>query len=109
MRILLFRECDWRGRRLLFDSSAIELVTTTTTTSTTTNTTATSPTTPLPSQKQQQQQKQQHDSHQTQNNCALNVTQSTRPSPLKLDKNNIEYYEGKPYKVRRLNYYTEIF
>lgn len=24
VRVLLFRECDWRGRRLLFDSSAIE-------------------------------------------------------------------------------------
>lgn len=26
VRVLLFRECDWTGRRLLFDSSAIEKV-----------------------------------------------------------------------------------
>jgi hypothetical protein len=26
---MLFRECDWRGRRLLFDSSALELLTST--------------------------------------------------------------------------------
>ncbi|CAG9799424.1 unnamed protein product [Chironomus riparius] len=69
VRILLFRECDWRGRRLLFDSSAIEPVTT-------------------PIQSQQQ--------------TALNTAATqTKPSPLKLDKNNIEYYEGKPYKYGR--------
>ena len=72
VRILLFRECDWRGRRLLFDSSAIEPVTTT------------------PIQSQQQ--------------TVLNTSATqTKPSPLKLDKNNIEYYEGKPYKVCVLN------
>lgn len=70
VRILLFRECDWRGRRLLFDSSAIEPVTTT----------------PIQSQQQQQH---------TVNTSAT----QTKPAPLKLDKNNIEYYEGKPYKV----------
>jgi len=69
VRILLFRECDWRGRRLLFDSRAIEPVTTT------------------PTQSQQQ-------------HTVLNTsTTQTKSSPLKLDKNNIEYYEGKPYKV----------
>lgn len=26
MRVLLYRECDWRGRRLLFDSSALEKI-----------------------------------------------------------------------------------
>lgn len=26
MRVLLFRECDWTGRRLLFDSSAVQKV-----------------------------------------------------------------------------------
>lgn len=26
MRILLYRECDWRGRRLLFDSTAVQKV-----------------------------------------------------------------------------------
>lgn len=52
---------------MLFDSSAIEPVTT-------------------PIQSQQQ--------------TALNTAATqTKPSPLKLDKNNIEYYEGKPYKV----------
>lgn len=25
--MLLFRECDWRGRKLLFDSSSVEKVT----------------------------------------------------------------------------------
>lgn len=27
VRLLLFKECDWRGRKLLFDSSTIEKVT----------------------------------------------------------------------------------
>ena len=76
VRILLFRECDWRGRRLLFDSSAIEPVTAT----------------PIQSQQQQQQ-------HTVMNTSAT----QTKPLPLKLDKNNIEYYEGKPYKVCVLN------
>lgn len=71
MRIILFRECDWRGRRLLFDSSAIEPVTTP----------------PVTSQQQPN------------NSCVGNNTSSPKPSPLKLDKNNIEYYEGKAYKV----------
>lgn len=26
VRVLLFRECDWNGRRLLFDSNAVEKV-----------------------------------------------------------------------------------
>lgn len=26
VRLLLFKECDWRGRKLLFDSSAIQKV-----------------------------------------------------------------------------------
>lgn len=26
MRVVLFRECDWTGRRLLFDSSAVQKV-----------------------------------------------------------------------------------
>jgi hypothetical protein len=26
VRVLLYRDCDWRGRRLLFDSSAIECI-----------------------------------------------------------------------------------
>lgn len=73
MRILLFRECDWRGRRLLFDSSAIEPVTT-----------------PLVT------------TQQPPNSCAGNNTSSPKPSPLKLDKNNIEYHEGKPYKVWKM-------
>lgn len=30
VRVLLFRECDWTGRRLLFDSSAVEKVNVTT-------------------------------------------------------------------------------
>lgn len=75
----MFRECDWRGRRLLFDSNAIEPVTIppSSLSSSTTTTNQTS-------------------------NTALNVTQSSKPSPLKLDKNHIEYYEGKPYKVCKL-------
>lgn len=26
VRVLLFRECDWRGRKLLFDSKAVQKV-----------------------------------------------------------------------------------
>lgn len=26
VRVLLFRECDWRGRKLLFDSNAVQKV-----------------------------------------------------------------------------------
>ncbi|CRK96354.1 CLUMA_CG009771, isoform A [Clunio marinus] len=66
VRILLFRECDWRGRRLLFDSSAIEVLTST--------------------------QQAQH--------VALNVN---KPSPLKLDKNHVEFCDGKAYKYSRPN------
>lgn len=62
VRVLLFRECDWRGRRLLFDSSALE---------------------PLTSTQQTQ-------------HIALNVN---KPSPLKHEKNHVEYCDGKPYKV----------
>jgi hypothetical protein len=86
VRILLFRECDWRGRRLLFDSSAIEHVTNTTiTTSTTTSTSTSSSVKGSPT---------------NQSGSSNNSSSSGKPSPPKLDKNNVEYYEGKAYRVR---------
>lgn len=70
VRILLFRECDWRGRRLLFDSSAIEPVTTTS----------------IPNNSQQTQQ--------GQNSCGTPLKPCAPPK-----NSNIEYCDGKQYKV----------
>ncbi|KAG5676375.1 hypothetical protein PVAND_006216 [Polypedilum vanderplanki] len=84
VRILLFRECDWRGRRLLFDSSGIEAVTTTQAAAT-----ATTPGNSLSPQCQQQQQ------------CTATNSVQKKSSPLKPDKSTIEYFEGKPYKYGR--------
>lgn len=69
VRVLLFRECDWRGRRLLFDSSAIEPI----------NGAQTTPLqTPTP----------QH----------INLSVNGK-SAIKHDKVHIEYCDGVPYKV----------
>jgi hypothetical protein len=76
VRILLFRECDWRGRRLLFDSSGIEPVPTATACcNATPKVPQLQPPTPCAAQK--------------------------KPSPLKPEKSTIEYYEGKPYRYGR--------
>lgn len=86
VRILLFRECDWRGRRLLFDSSAIEPVQSLPNSAAPgvapAATATTSSIQPL-SQKQQP--------------CTIGSIKK----PLKPDRSTIEYYDGKPYKYGR--------
>jgi Folliculin-interacting protein N-terminus len=80
VRVLLYRDCDWRGRRLLFDSSAIECI-------------------EVPSKLDNQMvaKKTQHVLNKTStksSNCSSSSSCSTPQSQ------HVEYVEGCAYKVR---------
>lgn len=115
VRVLLYRECDWRGKRLLFDSSAIECINNSTTTTSSTSSscsfsaasTASSPSSSSsPSCSTSTASSSSARSHQNGNNSSSSSSGYSSSSSHRSSTNSsyhIEYCDGFTYKYGKPN------